>query len=130
MLWFDGFKIAIFAKILKMIVFEDALRLVTTDIPTTKVERIPFREAVGRVLAEDVFSDMNMPPFDKAAVDGFACRIKDLDKLLSCVEVIPAGSVPSKRIEEGTCAKIMTGSMIPEGADTVVMVEKIGRAHV
>ena len=85
--------------------------------------RIGFSEACGRVLSEDIFSDTSMPPFDKSAVDGYACRMDDLKKNLEVMETIAAGSVPKLPIGPGTCSKIMTGAMIPAGADCVIMVE-------
>ena len=56
-------------------------------------------------------------------MDGFACRRDDIDKPLTVVETIAAGAVPKKRIGQGQCARIMTGAMVPEGADMVVMFE-------
>lgn len=109
-----------------MISFEEALRLVQLDIEPTGTENVVLAECQGRVLAADVFSDTDMPPFNKAAVDGYACRRQDLSDgvILNIEEIISAGSVPAKVIEAGCCAKIMTGAMIPEGADCVVMVEQ------
>ena len=66
---------------------------------------------------------MNMPPFNKTAVDGYACRIVDATNELEVIEIIAAGSVPKKSIGSGQCSKIMTGAMIPQGADCVLMVE-------
>ncbi|MDY0086648.1 MAG: molybdopterin molybdotransferase MoeA [Bacteroidales bacterium] len=107
-----------------MITFEQALDEVTKAIPSLGKEKIPLADSLGRVLAQNVSSDIQMPPFDKAAVDGFACRRADLEKPLEVVETIAAGKVPQKTILEGKCAKIMTGAMLPEGADCVVMVEE------
>lgn len=107
-----------------MIAFEEAYRIVTTDIPVNDLERLNFEQAEGRILAEDIRSDMDMPPFDKAAVDGFACRRADLEKPLRLVEVVPAGKQPQFSISEGCCSKVMTGAPVPEGADCVVMVEQ------
>lgn len=106
-----------------MISFEDAGKLITADLPTTHAERVPLYAADGRVLAEHITSDMDMPPFDKAAVDGYACRRDDIGSPLQLIEVIPAGIKPNKSVGKGECAKIMTGAMMPEGADCVVMVE-------
>lgn len=106
-----------------MISFEKALETILSDVRETGTERVDFNEALYRVLAEDVFSDIDMPPFDKAAVDGYACRMEDLDKELEVLELIAAGEVPSKPVEKGQCTKIMTGAMVPAGADTVLMVE-------
>jgi molybdopterin molybdotransferase len=66
---------------------------------------------------------MDMPPFNKSAVDGYACRQDDLGKDLKVLEVIAAGIVPSLSINPGECSKIMTGSMVPDGADTIFMIE-------
>ncbi len=87
-------------------------------------ERVGLPEALNRVLAEDVCSDMDMPPFVKAAMDGYACRREDLAKDLQLVETVKAGEVPQKNVGPGQCTKIMTGGMVPEGADCVIMVEK------
>ncbi len=107
-----------------MISFEDALKTVLESVlPTDKIERVDFANSLNRVLAEDVFSDISMPPFDKSAMDGFACRMEDIGNDLEVIEVLPAGSLPTRKIGPDQCAKIMTGAMIPEGADCVLMVE-------
>ncbi len=106
-----------------MIPFEKALELVLDSAWELGSERVEIGEAMGRILGEDVRSDIDIPPFDKSAMDGYACRREELGKELEIVEVIGAGVRPEKRIGEGQCAKIMTGAMVPEGADCVVMVE-------
>lgn len=119
-----------------MILFEDAVNIVLSSAITLGTERIDISESVGRILAEDLFSDMDMPPFDKSAVDGFACMTHDLHMLnnasqnhiqqainLHVDETIAAGSIPCKMIQPDHCSKIMTGAMVPPGADCVVMVE-------
>jgi len=106
-----------------MINFEDAYKIVKNSVKTIGTERIPFMNSVNRILAEDVKSDIEMPPFDKSAVDGFACRAEDLDMPLEIIEVVQAGQTPSETVKKGQCTKIMTGAPIPDGADTVVMVE-------
>ena len=107
-----------------MISLEEAYVIVTSDLPLTNCEQIDFNLANGRVLAEDIFSDMDMPPFDKSAVDGYACRRADIGSPMQLLEVIAAGKIPSKKIVKACCSKIMTGAMLPEGADCVVMVEQ------
>jgi molybdopterin molybdotransferase len=87
-------------------------------------EQVSLDNALNRVLAEDVCSDMDMPPFVKSAMDGYACRREDLDNDLQMVEILKAGEVPGKVVGPNQCARIMTGGMVPEGADCVVMVEK------
>ncbi|MFO7977738.1 MAG: molybdopterin molybdotransferase MoeA [Bacteroidales bacterium] len=106
-----------------MISFEKAQEIVMSEVHEMDTERVDFNEVLYRILAEDVFSDVDMPPFDKSAVDGYACRLQDLNQELEVLEVIAAGSLPTKKIEAGQCTKIMTGAMIPQGADTVIMVE-------
>jgi molybdopterin molybdotransferase len=108
-----------------MIQFEEALEIISKYAVLLASEKIKLEESAGRVLAVDVFSDMDMPPFDKSAVDGYACRRDDLQKELKVLETIPAGKVPTKIIGAGECSKLMTGGMLPEGADTVIMVEDV-----
>jgi molybdopterin molybdotransferase len=108
-----------------MIRFEEALDIVAKSAQSLPVERVGLVESLGRVLSEDVFSDMDMPPFDKSAVDGYACRHADLGKELKVMEVIAAVKVPRFTLEEGECSKLMTGGMVPTGADTVIMVEDV-----
>src|SRR5260370_29715402 len=83
--------------------------------------------ALRLLLAEDVASDLDSPPYDKSMMDGYAVRCADLaagQGTLAVVEEIPAGTMPTKAIEPGQASRIMTGAPIPEGADAVVMVER------
>ncbi|MFW5707217.1 MAG: gephyrin-like molybdotransferase Glp [Bacteroidota bacterium] len=107
-----------------MISFETALDTILSSARYLGEERVEFMDSLNRVLAEDVISDVDMPPFDKAAMDGFACRAADLEQELLIIETIAAGQVPQKSILPGQCSRIMTGAMVPEGADTVIMVEQ------
>ncbi len=109
-----------------MISFDDALRTVLDRARRLDPERVALHEALGRVLAEDIASDVDMPPFDKSAMDGFAVVAADLAQVpatLPVVQDIPAGAMPSEPIRPGQCARIMTGAPVPGGADTVVRVE-------
>lgn len=84
-------------------------------------------DALGLVLAEDVASDLDMPPHDKSLMDGYAVRCSDLEKgsaQLVVIEEVVAGQVPTKSIAAGQATRIMTGAPIPQGADAVVMVER------
>lgn len=107
-----------------MITYEEAYRTIMESVFHTRREQVPFSEALGRVLAAPVRSDMDMPPWDKSAVDGFACLRSDLGKDLFVLETVPAGVMPSKEITPGTCLRIMTGAAIPQGADYVFMLEE------
>jgi molybdopterin molybdotransferase len=106
-----------------MLTVEQALEIVLAHVPKSQVVNTSLREAVGRVLVEDCLSDLDMPPFDKAMMDGYAVRSGDTGAL-RIIEEIPAGKVPSKPVLPGTCAKIMTGAPVPAGADAVQQVEK------
>ncbi len=106
-----------------MIPFEEALRTVLDSARRLGTECVDITDAMNRILAEDAKSDMDMPPFNKSAMDGYACRRVDLAHELEVVETIPAGYTPTKSIESNQCAKIMTGAAVPQGADCVVMVE-------
>ena len=106
-----------------MLSFDEARQIVMSNVRILPKENVGMMDCVGRVLAEDIVSDMDMPPFDKSAVDGFACRISDLGSDLECIETIPAGKMPAYETSPGTCSKIMTGAMVPKGSDCVIMVE-------
>ena len=108
-----------------MIKYEEALELVEQSALKVAAEHCHFLKSLNLVLAEDITSDIEMPPFDKSAVDGYACRKSDILNELKVIEVIPAGIVPDKEIRENQCAKIMTGAPIPKGADAVMMVEDV-----
>jgi molybdopterin molybdotransferase len=104
-----------------MISYETALRRMLRAATPLGVERVPLRAAHGRVLAEHVRADTNIPPFDRSTMDGYACRRADLLSPLRVVAMIPAGVMPpARRLRPGECAKIMTGAIVPAGADCVV----------
>lgn len=106
-----------------MISYEEAFSQVMGEARVLPSESTTLADACGRVLSEDVAVDMDMPPFHKSAMDGYACRKGDLPGPLRVVEVIQAGMQPGRKIGAGECAKIMTGAKLPGGADWVVMVE-------
>ena len=109
--------------------FDEAFRRIMSAVPPGTAaaplgtETVSLDAAAGRILAADVRSDVDMPPVDKSAMDGFACRAADLDRPLEIVGEIPAGTIPPFAVGPGECARIMTGGVLPGGADTVVMVE-------
>jgi molybdopterin molybdotransferase len=111
-----------------MLPFEKALETVLSSARQLGSERIDFQDALNRILAEDVRSDMDIPPFNKSAMDGYACRRADLNNELTVVETIPAGYVPKKPVETNQCSKIMTGGMVPKAADCVIMKEYVETA--
>ncbi len=106
-----------------MIQLDKAFETVINSAILTKSEIVSFRDSLNRILAEDIVSDTDLPPFNKSSVDGFACRKEDISHELELIETIPAGKVPLKRILVDQCSKIMTGASVPYGADYVFMVE-------
>lgn len=110
-----------------MIKLHQAFEIVLLQTQRLEPERVPLTNARGRVLAEEVASDLNMPPFPRSSVDGYAVRVEDLQQLPVCLQVIgsvAAGTYPEFVISSGTAAKIMTGAPVPEGADAVQMIER------
>jgi len=107
-----------------MIPFEKAYEIVMGSVVRTGTERIPFTESPDRILSEDITSDIDMPPFDKSSMDGFACRRLEIHNELEIIETIQAGKKPENKLGRNQCARIMTGAAIPEGADCVIIVEE------
>ena len=109
-----------------MIPIERALEIVLREARVLETERAPLDSGAGRVLGEDVLADADQPPFAKSMMDGFALRSADLAATpveLEVIEEIAAGRLPSRRLEKGQAARIMTGAPLPEGADAVQKVE-------
>lgn len=109
-----------------MITVEEACRIVLDNVKVLPPKVVDIRAATGLCLAENVSSDMDMPPFDKSAMDGYAVIAEDTlnpPASLSVVERIAAGFAPTRRLETGQASKIMTGAAIPAGADSVIKVE-------
>ncbi|MHC4574152.1 MAG: molybdopterin molybdotransferase MoeA, partial [Planctomycetota bacterium] len=106
-----------------MLTFDQGLEMVLGSARELGAERVDIAHALNRVLAEDVTSDMDMPPFNKAVMDGYACRREDLGNELLVIETVPAGAPAQKSVGPNQCAKIMTGAAVPQGADCVIMKE-------
>jgi len=118
-----------------MIPVKEALYRILEQIPRLGKERVGILEAQGRVLAEDIFSSQNIPPWDNSAMDGYAVRYFDIQEaspkkpvFLKVLSDLPAGRVFKGRIGPGEAVRIMTGAPLPEGADTVVPVEETAKA--
>jgi molybdopterin molybdotransferase len=108
-----------------MIPIEEAEKILSSvNIDRTpQTEEINILDSLGRILGSDIVSSISMPPFDKSAMDGYALKADDDSESFEVVEIIAAGAAPTKTISKGQCAKIMTGAMVPDGADRVVKVE-------
>jgi molybdenum cofactor synthesis domain-containing protein len=106
---------------------EEALRIVLERAPALPSEDVPLSECLGRVLAEDVLSDLELPPFDRSMMDGYAVRAADVEKapvLLQVQGSVRAGQMPSGALLAGQAIQIMTGAPLPPGGDAVQQVEK------
>ncbi len=106
-----------------MVSFEKAMEIVMHAVRQCDSEIVGLEHSTGRVLARDIVSDVFIPPADMSAMDGYACKFSDRSMPLKIVETIAAGAVPNVSIENGMCSRIMTGAMVPSGADCVVMFE-------
>jgi molybdopterin molybdotransferase len=115
-----------------MISVQQALDIVLDHTVVSTPETVSIFEAGGYVLAEDIRSDIDMPPFDKSTMDGYALKAGDVAQAPTVLEVvgaIPAGAFPEFEIRSGQAAKIMTGAPLPKGADAVQIVEKTAAAE-
>src|SRR5579863_4219214 len=92
-------------------------------------ETVPLREALHRILAQEIISDRDYPPFDRSIRDGYAVRAADTNPgaQLKCIGELKAGDPPTIAVVQGTCIQIMTGAPLPNGADAVIMVEHTSR---
>lgn len=107
-----------------MISVEEALALVEKHARPLAPRRVALVDAPGLVLAEDVVSDVNSPPYDKSLMDGYAVVASDRQPERRVLEEVAAGGVPRLPVTRGTATRIMTGAPLPEGADAVVAVEQ------
>src|SRR5436853_7440397 len=102
-----------------------AAALVFERTPVLGVERVHLADCVGRVLAEDLAADAPLPAFPSSAVDGYAVRAADAGRTLRVVGESAAGRPFEGAIPDGAAARILTGGVLPDGADSVVMVEDV-----
>ena len=103
----------------------EAMRACITPISDT--EKVPVRASLGRVLAQEVVPDINVPAHDNSAMDGYAVRFADIEKPLTEIGTALAGKPFSGTVGTGECVRIMTGAVMPAGADTVVIQEVVKR---
>ncbi len=108
---------------------EEAINIILSSIsPIKKTELVPIRESLNRVLAIDVKSTINVPSAKNSAMDGYAINSKNIPKKTTTLKVVGkslAGKPCNTSIKDGQCVKIMTGAVVPDGADTVVIQEHV-----
>ncbi|OPJ64273.1 gephyrin-like molybdotransferase Glp [Clostridium chromiireducens] len=115
-----------------MISVEEALRIILEESKALEGEEKNILSCLNKVLAEDIYSRDNLPPFDKSAMDGYAIKSEDTDLYkdgvsieLEIVDLIKAGESSDKELKNGQAMKIMTGAPVPEGANAVIQIEKV-----
>ena len=109
----------------------EAARVIISHVQPLAPVRRPLREALDAVLAEDVTSPIDLPPWDNSAMDGYAVRSADLtagDTDLEVIETVPAGQFPGKTVGPRQAIRIFTGAPLPAGADTVIRQEDTAQA--
>jgi len=109
---------------------EQALDKILNYVDVLEDEQSPILDCLGQVLAEDVYSSINVPPLDNSAMDGYAVQSRDTrgaskqsPRFLRVIDTVSAGSIAGCEVEPGTAVRIMTGAPIPKGADSVVRFE-------
>ena len=114
----------------QMLIVEEAQKIVLDSTFTLDTERVVLSKALHRILAEDIAPRFDIPPHDNSSVDGYAVRAADIQDAspahpcsLPVMEDIPAGIIPTHSLGAGQTSRIMTGGVMPDGADAVVMVE-------
>jgi molybdopterin molybdotransferase len=111
-------------KKLTYLEYENAVEKSLENVKVTQnIEYVPLENSIGRILSKDIDCRKNMPSFNNSAMDGFAFKASDAGKRLTVISVIFAGDNSIVKINDGECCKIMTGAMVPEGADTIIPVE-------
>ena len=113
-----------------MLSVEEALEKILNEVDILEEELVPILDSLGQVLAEDIKSDINIPPLDNSAMDGYAVRAEDTKgassdspKYLRVIDTVMAGSISQHEVVPGTAIRIMTGAPVPHGADSVVQFE-------
>ncbi len=119
-----------------MISVEQALEKILACVDVLEEEERPILDCLGQVLAEDVYSSIDVPPLDNTAMDGYAVRSRDTrnaskesPRFLSVIGMVAAGSISECEVKPGTAVRIMTGAPIPKGADSVVRFEDTDEAQ-
>ena len=115
----------------KMILLTEAQDVLERELAaiTLAVETVPVRKALGRTLTEDQTAHLDLPPFNKSAMDGYAVLAGDQREAYHLIEVVAAGKTPCQKLLTGTTIKVMTGAPVPEGTGQVIMVEQTREAN-
>ena len=114
----------------KMITLNEAFEIVDEALADIRMptETVAIGQALGRTLMADQASLLDLPPFDKSAMDGYAIPVGDEGDEYRVIESVAAGEVPTRKLEPGTALKVMTGAPVPEGSGKVIRVERTSEA--
>ena len=115
-------------RMLKHVTMQEAISLTLEQPVSRRMEDVPLSDALGRVLAEDVHAQTDLPPFNKSPFDGYAYRTADAPGTLRVVGVHTAGVQRLTELHPGEAVQIFTGAPVPESADAVVKQENVTRA--
>ncbi len=110
-----------------MIHFDESIKLLDNiEIESYKIEKVPLMDAQGYVIAEDIIADHNSPEFPTSGMDGYAIKYEDQTLgRLKISSINPAGSDNIETLQNGKCIKTFTGSLMPEGSDTLIPIENV-----
>ena len=111
-----------------MIPVEEAEKIIQSKVKNFGVENIPFEDALGRVLAEDITTDRDLPPFNRATMDGIAINFNAFENGIKSFKILAtqaAGDIPVDINNSHECIEIMTGAALPQSTDTVIRYEDI-----
>jgi len=119
-----------------LISVEQALEKILSKIEVLEEQEIGILESLGQILSQDICSDIDVPPKDNSALDGYAFRVSDIKgasldhpRVLRVIDIVIAGDNPKKKVEPGTAIRIMTGAPVPQGADCVIGFEDTDEAQ-
>ncbi|WP_295201847.1 gephyrin-like molybdotransferase Glp [uncultured Chryseobacterium sp.] len=111
-----------------MISVQEAKEIISASVPVPKTKKLKLSEASGKVISKVVMATTDIPNFSQSSMDGYAIRYEDKDLILSVIGEMAAGTSRQLIIKPGQATRVFTGAPLPEGADTVVMQEKVQRS--
>ncbi|MEO8572776.1 MAG: gephyrin-like molybdotransferase Glp [Pyrinomonadaceae bacterium] len=115
-----------------MIAVSKAIKIVLRETKALGTETVPLERSVGRVLAEDIFADSDLPPFDRSQMDGYALKAGDAANTpveLNIIGESAAGRGWHRKLKSGEAVRIMTGAPVPDGADSIQKIELASESH-
>jgi len=113
-----------------MIPLNNAFEIINEIIkPLTKTQILKTKNALGFTLAKDQYSKLDLPSFNKSAMDGYAILQNDPSEKFEIIEIVPAGKIPRQKLEQGKTIKVMTGAPVPDHTSRIVPIENTVVSH-